>query len=1531
MSPKGKRRSLIRRLALWTLAFLVVLTVVSVVVLRVYFRGARLGKFATKQLNGRILGHLDIGKIDWDTSDLPKVVSGGWLPVRIHGFVLHDALGRKVIDIPDVDAEIDAHAIMFGNHDLVLRHMHVKRGAWALIRLVEEPYPVHEYDLNVVSILSAFYTKKSPAIYVGLSAAPAAMLDFRDFEVDDLTLKIELDYFTGELDRVNAHGFLYADDSDPLSRKLYYTVTAHAPSGHLDIEGRTVPLENIDIPQLEQLPKKWPRDPYATDAEWTLTADSKGAKIDLAGGMYNYWQNYFGGEYHTRLTLRDAGDLARLLSSTDPDTKLDQGSVVVSGKGLFVDTYVDGPVLAPKVELQLGNVHLDVPISSTGPPLGLDLASATAAFDLATAEGYLEQTVARGAGGELQLQATFALGNEIHPLQFDVNVDIPVPIELRPYLPRPVIDLAGTKLRGSLHAYGTSDAQRIDNLKLWLGKAHLSGELYRESGQTVHAKSLVATVGGTRLAMRDSLVDFASEELNLTLDLLSSDAPRYLRYFGAPAVAKRLSGSARVHGSFSAPVASAQLQAGGVPLVNKVDARLSYQRDVLALEHVSSHKLGGALSARGHIRLAPSARVLDFSADARDLDVTRLPVIGDLLAGIANIHVSAAGPPTRLDVDGTASVAGMAVAGDQLRTFEVRVDGDPDGGQTVEVNIERTLGGQLHAAVTRDRHDGLGGVVSIRDLPVESMSFIADRPQDSTVGAHLDAELALGGTVEAPTADGTIDLGRAWFGDAFLGAASLVVKPAGAGLIAVTGHLFQGKLEIAGTLQTRAPYSADLTVKARRVELDQFLPALHRDYAARGWASGELAIHTQLAPRPGFQPKATLRLTELTLLRDNVDPQGRPAPIRLSNRTPLVVQLEGDHAQIEGEALFRGPGGDFKVSGGGTRGALALKLQGGIAMAMLQPYLRDYFDDMKGTLGVAVDVTGPLAKPLITGTVQFDGVSVQPVGQDAEVSVPSGRVTVTPSQVAITDFTVRMVNHESDERAELKIRGGIGMQSFVPTVWALQIEGQLAGKMLLVAAPQIFSAAGGMAYVNVWLRGPGEAPDDIDGTVWFECPKPNARSEQTRADYALVGKRCKIDRPLTLAARGVRHQISLDTGAIRIEADDARADAQVLAVRGLGGWIDDEGRLQNLQGEVTMENWQVVDFDVGGTARSLPLRIPRELDLTVDVENFEVVGGPDSGLDVKAQVEILDGRYVRNFNLAGFLETDRTMETTTPFYEAIPLIANAKLDIGIDTRAFFVQNNVANIQLSGGVNIRGTPVAPRFDGAINVNQGTFKFQGMKARFTRTTGSVTFSGRKQFPDETPTLDVQSEADFRDSNGTDHVIQLTIFGTLSNFNYDLTTDTGLNKGQTLMLISSGRRPEDLRQSLGDSQIGADPTRLDSTAEGGNVYDELVKDLAGDFISLLIEDKLRDLTNLDVARLEIGTASVGFHLEKDLFENLRILGDLQRNVRGWEGNVRTELRVTDSVSMEADYVQRNQEDNTDQNRSEGRLRMVWRRSWQ
>jgi autotransporter translocation and assembly factor TamB len=1481
VSRKGKRRWRKRRWVLIGGALLLIVASISVAVLRSRFNGPELARRIEHMLNDRIRGRVVIGSIEWPLAQVHRALGGGWVEATVTGLEVYDEeAGELVLEVPRATLAIDARTLLFGG-DFIIDRVTIEPGAYARIKEVPEPYPLHEYDRYVVSLIAAFYPKQSEGGFrAGLTVYSSPIYDLRTIELSGAELDFEFPDFTANVQGAGGAGFFFADVSDPLKEKMYYSLgPLRAPRGTFRVEDMEVELRDVSVSRLDQLPLEWPRSTLAESVRWEGGAvTAEGAVVHTRGAMLEYWTDFFGGDYLIDLTVTGAGPL------TD---RLSEG--LAGGDDLDVAVRVSGPVAAPKVRVQLTGLDLAIPVREDQPPLDLELARTTAVFDLATNSGYLEDTVARGGGGLAQVSAKLSLD----PFRFDLNASIDEEIELAPYLPPDVAALAGTRLRGRLHAFGTGETQQLDRLELWLGRAYLQGQLVRDERQVIHANDLDIYLGATEIHAR-GVIDVVAETFDLLVRYSSRDLPRYLRYFRLPALATGVTGTARVGGSFDEPRASAELTATGVPIIDRVAASVGYAGEVVHLRRATSAAMDGSIRASGRFQVGPVTRVLGFEAEADGLDLSRAPVVGGLLAGRLDATARASGPIDRLQGTAEAEVRELSVAGDPFARATLSARADVDGSQEVKLHLLRRDGGLLDANAIIGRNGELGGVVTIRDIELDRIAALGDQ----FVGGAIETELHLGGTVEAPTAEGDITLAGAWLGKAFLGPGDLHLEPAGDGLVAITGSLFQGRVQVDATVQTRAPYAVEARLGLVRVELDQFLPELAAEYQARGWVSGTVDLETTLQPVPGRRPKAEIHLTEASLLVDNQDASGRPAPLRLRNRSPLHLSFDGDSVAVAGRAVFAGPGGDFTLTGSGGREQLDFQLRGDVSVAMLQPYLRDHFEQVSGMLQVQIEVAGPVGEPRVEAVIDIADVAVKPARQDATVSIPGGRVVINNQQLSFTGVTVYMHDPDSDQRAALEVSGGLALEDFAPKAWSLQIDGELAGKMLLVAAPLTFSQASGTAELTVAILGAGDSPK-IDGSIAFDTA-----------------------RPLTVTPRGLRRELAFTGGEIKF------TDQLVEFVR-LQGNVDDEGRIRDVSGEVSLQSWEPVDIDLTLTADSLPFRVPKTLDMNLAVENLRLVGSARD-LYIGGTIEVIDGRYIQNFNLAGLVF--RPEETGggggTAFYEEVPWLANAQIDLRVETRSFFVQNNLApSIEMAGMVRVTGTPARPRIDGEVQVEQGTFRLPTARAAFTRTQGSVSFSRFKRFPEETPVLDIRSEADYRDSSGQDHLITFLLQGPISNPDWDLYTSTGLNKGQTFQLLFSGKTPEELRATLGDESIARDPTKTERTATQDNVYDQIVKDVAGDFLSLLFEDRLRNWTSLDVARIEIGTGSFALRGEKNIIKNVRAKGEYEWGVRGQTIDARGELRLDEQRSAEIKYLNQDFNDESEEDRQDLRIQLIWR----
>jgi hypothetical protein len=1256
------------------------------------------------------------------------------------------------------------------------------------------------------------------------------------------------------------------------------------------------------VTRLAQIPRNWPKETVPRDLEYAATARTReGTVISARGRVADIWVDYFGGDHDVDIHVASAAPLASAMSFG-----------LLRGDDLTADFRVTGPVIAPQIEIGVAGMALKLPAPGSAPPLELTIAPTHAVLDFSTEGGRVEPTVVRGAGGEVKLRGRF----DFHPWALEFDAEVKKPLELSPYLPPRVTKLAGgSKLSGSLHAFGSARVQKLDPVDLLLGGARMRGTLSRSDQGVVEAKNLRVQRGGTTLERVNGTLDWNRREFQLVFGVHSGDFAQWLATLRAPRLASSVDGSGKIEGSFDSLDrlrGNGTFTFTGVPVVGEVATSLEYGRHTLEVTNAESHFLGGDLSGSGKIELRGTPRFIGFSAAGKGLRLDRLPHVGAFLAGRGSFELHADGPIAAPTAHLSGALTEWSIDGDPYRPAHFDVARRQDGGWDVRGQVEREQGGALFvdAGVTSART--LRGQLSLRNLPLEAVLALTG-VDAFRAGGTVNAQIELNGSTRAPTGEGYLGVLGFWLGNAFLGTAGLHIEREGEGLLRVTGSLFQGKIGVDGTVETRLPLTTDVRLTLRRMELDLLFPELAEKLSARAWVSGE--VHARGSLLSHIPPVVTANLEEAVVLLANEDASGRPAPIRFKTSGPLKLSWERGTLEFLQPAVVQGPAGDFELWGKGRRDALDFHARGAVTVKMLEPYLRQYFEDMTGKLTLQAHLSGTLDKRVYTGVVEFENVAIKPQGQDAIVAVPTGKVEITNEQLAVTGVRVVVVDEYSDERSTLTVAGGVKLEDLKPRSWALRIDGELAGKMLLVVMPEAFSAASGSADISVSLRGRGTVPS-LDGTIEF------------RAKNALK-----------FTPRGWRREFTLTSGTIK------GAD-KLIELSGVGGWIDDEGQIVSLDGQVrlaqrgplTLANlmdWKLEAVEMALVARDLPVRFPGELELSINLPNLRIKGAEGSRYKITGRAEIVDGRYIRRWQpVLDAIRPVRSSETSPPFYAGKPWLANAELGVFLDVRNFLVKNNLAQISLKGKLEISGSPADPRFEGQIQVEQGSFKFQGIRAQFTRTAGSLDFDREKDFPTETPILNITSESDFRDFNGQDHVVQLTLKGPIANLDWDLSTNSGLNKAQTFTLIFAGRTPEETRRVFGDEAIGARPgpagTQV-STAEGPlQAADQVVKDLAGDFFALLIEDPIRNFTSLDVARLELGTSSVGFRGEKSFTKSLRVVGEVDRSLRGWSWDVRGEYRLTDSISMDGEVLQKRFDAATDVEADQTNLRakFTWRK---
>jgi hypothetical protein len=155
-------------------------------------------------------------------------------------------------------------------------------------------------------------------------------------------------------------------------------------------------------------------------------------------------------------------------------------------------------------------------------------------------------------------------------------------------------------------------------------------------------------------------------------------------------------------------------------------------------------------------------------------------------------------------------------------------------------------------------------------------------------------------------------------------------------------------------------------------------------------------------------------------------------------------------------------------------------------------------------------------------------------------------------------------------------------------------------------------------------------------------------------------------------------------------------------------------------------------------------------------------------------------------------------------------------------------------------------------GDVRPTDGRFHFPAMRGDFDLIpdVNHVTFIATKSVADgDTPELELQAMNLLTDANGADHTVRIHIHGPLREAQIDLSTDDGLDRNQTALLLLTGRTSTD-SQRFGTQS----PTVGANINTAADVGDQLLRDTVASLMEPYINDNFERLTGL-VLRPSVG----------------------------------------------------------------------------
>ncbi len=1473
------------------------LLLLAIGIARVRFNGPALAGIIERAINEKIRGQVQIRDTDWPLSKLYKLVTGGFLPITMEGIQVYDERGATVVRAPAISGEMHLGTFLYGHHDFTFRNIHVPSGAYLRIEEWQQSERKRDamYDRSTIGILAAFYGKRSHTERLGSAATRSTIYDIEDLTVEDCEVEIIFPEIEIRAEHVSGSGFLYADGTDPLSYHLYYALQPKAKQAHIHLVPGELDLEVIDLSlsRLEQLPMQWPKDVQGRDFEWAMTATTvTGSPVAFTGSIEEFWTDRFGGRYDAVFTLQRAGNHLAEWSGG-----------YLFGEDAGLSAIMKGPTFLPTMRLSLDNVRVNLPGWGTAVPASLG--SLTLDYDTATDTGQLRPTELLLGGGALDLTAGFSAG----PFQVTraaISSKPSKPVNLRKYVPKAYRHYLGSgTVTGSMQGSGDIETQDMRLNGVRFGDFVVDGRIFSHTDHIADLDDLLVRVGKTS-AFASGTINFFANTLDLQIrDIDAKDLDSRLQKWQLPSVATSAQGSARVQGPMDNPTANAKIQLQGVPLVDTVATQIGYQDNQLVISELESHSTKGHLSGKMAMTIGPSNNTLRHATvRGAALDLSFLPPIG-LFRGRLNVQANAKGRLPRPTGAASFEVQNFGVAKDPsgYEDFTVQVTSTPTIA-SLQLAMKRLLGGELTAHTQLHADNSLSGNVSMKHLPVETTT--ATPPQAMPIGGTISADVELQGTASKPTAQGTIVGDGMWLQQAVLGPVSLVMDPGPNNSLALVLTVSRDRLHVVSRLSLTRPFRSHIVADFQRLELDRYFPQIAERYGVRGFVTGKVVatVSTQ-----GVET-ADIQLKELSVVLERNDATGRPSPLHLRARGPVAMTYKNEVLTVDNPIRLIGNSGEFTIEGRISSTKIDITAKGDIAARILQPYLASYMDTVEGNLAFSASIEGNPRSPKIAADVNATGLLLRPTGQDTVVKLQDARVRLSDKLLSFEGFDLLVRDEFSEHETKISVRGHVVLDAFVPSYYAVDVEGQLDGKLLTALFREQLSAGDGFAEVGVSVQG-AAGNVGMDGDIQFETKDP-----------------------LRLTPRGFPREVTLQYGVIDLNADTGEA-----CFENFGGTIDNEGQFgvgtdsnceTNPTSVIGFEGLYPVDLDLSVWADNMPYRIPKTLDVTLVLDDWRIVGslGENPELDVQGKIGVVDGEYRVDFNWGELITPQRVSEVEPPTWESLPIIANTQLNLEVDVPSFMLVSNIAELEFtSENLLVTGTASDPKLTGTVEVRRGSFRMPTVRAKFTRSSGTISFSPNQDI--NNPSLSLRSESDYRDVSGVDHLITLTLTGRLNeNLEWDLSTASGLNKGQTTALLFSGRTTDQVRGQLGDQAPGlSQGSGALAKDEQTEIFDQLLNDVLSGVLEDQVGDYLEGLTSLDVVRLEIGKDSVGLRAEKHIYDSLRLLLEWSVGSRSQVFDIKTQFRLSDDFSIDGVYRQQRFTEASEEDIEYLRLRAVYR----
>ncbi|HSR69504.1 MAG TPA: translocation/assembly module TamB domain-containing protein [Acidobacteriota bacterium] len=213
------------------------------------------------------------------------------------------------------------------------------------------------------------------------------------------------------------------------------------------------------------------------------------------------------------------------------------------------------------------------------------------------------------------------------------------------------------------------------------------------------------------------------------------------------------------------------------------------------------------------------------------------------------------------------------------------------------------------------------------------------------------------------------------------------------------------------------------------------------------------------------------------------------------------------------------------------------------------------------------------------------------------------------------------------------------------------------------------------------------------------------------------------------------------------------------------------------------ESWQINLYGTG-LQPSFPENVLSVVDANLDYLKSE------AGQLITGSVVVRSAEYTRNISLTELI-TGYLTGTDLDLYEQTG--SDIDLDVSVEGyRALRVDNNLADLNASADLRVRGTVASPVLLGNINIDRGELTLEGNDYSINR--GVINFNDPRRTK---PNINFEAETNVRDFDVT-----VQIRGPLDRLNFNFRSDPPLPQPDIFSLLAVGETLEDLGGGGGDS---------------------------------------------------------------------------------------------------------------------------------